>query len=61
MILKIIDHMSRTLVDKIIGQILDTTRDELAFEVLIGSNNFLKQQCALINIRCRLKLSSASP
>jgi hypothetical protein len=30
--------MSRALVDKIIGQILDTTRDELAFEVLINSN-----------------------
>jgi hypothetical protein len=28
---------------------------------LIGSNSFLKQQCALINIRCWLKLSSTSP
>jgi hypothetical protein len=52
MIFKILDYMLRALVDKIIGQILDTTRDELAFEVLIGSNSFLKQQCALINIRC---------
>jgi hypothetical protein len=43
MILKILDYMSRTLVDKVIRQNLDTSRDELAFEVLSGSNNFLKQ------------------
>ncbi len=60
-ILKILDYKSRALVDIIIGQILDTTRDELTFEVLTGSSNFLKQQCALINIRRRLKLSSTSP
>jgi len=43
MIFKILDCMSRALVDKIIRQIVDTTRNELAFEVLIGSNNFLEQ------------------
>jgi hypothetical protein len=31
MILKILNCISRALVDKIIGQILDTTRDEIAF------------------------------
>ncbi len=41
-ILNKLDYMSRALVDKIVGQILGTTRGKLAFEVLIGSKSFLE-------------------
>jgi hypothetical protein len=34
--------MSKTFVNKIVGQILVVGRSKLAFEVLIGSNNFSK-------------------
>jgi hypothetical protein len=34
--------MLKALTNKIVGQILAMIRGELAFEVLIGPNNFLK-------------------
>ncbi len=42
-ILNKLDYISRAFVNKIIGQILGTTRGKLAFEVLIGSQSFSKQ------------------
>jgi hypothetical protein len=35
--------MSRTFANGIVGQILATTKGELAYEVLIGSINFFEQ------------------
>jgi hypothetical protein len=35
--------MSIALADRIVGQILASTRGEFAFKVLIGSNNISKQ------------------
>jgi hypothetical protein len=43
MILNKLDYMSKTFVDKIVGQILGTTRGKLAFEVLISSKSFSEQ------------------
>ncbi len=43
MILKALNYMSRTLVNKITKQILATIRGKLAFEVLTSSKSFYKQ------------------
>jgi hypothetical protein len=42
-ILNKLDYVSRALVNKIVGQILGTTRGKFAFEVLIGSKSFSKK------------------
>ncbi len=41
-IFKILDYMLKALANKIVEQILATTRGELAFEVLTSSNSFSK-------------------